>query len=264
MQTLEYIDGAYHTPARRVSWFARRFPSLAFHARYVLIVFRASWQAMRGKYDDEAWSDSSLVVLRALESVGVQFEITGIDYLRKVEGPCLVIGNHMSSLETMILPGLVRPIKAVTFVVKQSLLTYPVFGHVMRSRDPVAVTQSDPRKDLKAMLDGGIDRLKRGISLIVFPEGARATKFNPQRFNTIGVKLASRAEVPIVPVALLTDAWGAGNPSADFGRIDPARTVRIAFGPAIEVTGRGTAEQEAIVQFLQHHLDTWEYGESDV
>ncbi|WP_146448962.1 lysophospholipid acyltransferase family protein [Bythopirellula polymerisocia] len=258
MQSLQYVDGEYHTPARRVFWFARTFPSLVFHARYALIVFRSSWQAMRGKYGDEAWSDSSLAVLRALESVGVEFEITGIDYLREVEGPCLVIGNHMSSLETMVLPCLVQPIKKVTFVVKQSLLTYPVFGHVMRSRDPVAVTQTDPRRDLKSMLEGGLDRLRRGISLIVFPEGARATKFNPQRFNTIGVKLASRAGVPIVPVALRTDAWGAGNPSADFGRIDPKRKVRFAFGPAIQVTGRGTVEQEAIIQFLEHHLAKWD------
>lgn len=257
MQSLQYTDGEYYTPVRKTSWFARRFPSLAFHAQFVWIVFRASWQAMRGKYDDEAWGDSSLAVLRALESVGVQFEIRGIDYLREAEGPVLVIGNHMSSLETMILPCLVQPIKKVTFVVKQSLLTYPVFRHVMRSRDPVAVTQTDPRQDLKTMLEGGLDRLRRGISLIVFPEGARSPLFNSKRFNSIGVKLAGRAGVLIVPVALMTDAWGQGKPFADFGRIDPARKVRFAFGPAIEVTGRGAVEQEAIIQFLQHHLEKW-------
>ena len=195
--------------------------------------------------------------MRALEAVGVEFEITGIDYLRDVEGPCLVLGNHMSSLETMILPCLVRPIKEVTFVVKQSLLTYPIFCYVMRSHNPIAVTQTDPRHDLKAMLDGGLDRLKRGISIIVFPEGERSAVFKPQRFNSIGVKLAGRARVPIVPVALDTDAWERGKPFADFGRIDPARKVRFAFGPAIEVTGRGAVEQEAIIQFIQKHLETW-------
>ncbi|WP_148072299.1 lysophospholipid acyltransferase family protein [Bythopirellula goksoeyrii] len=257
MQSLQYTNGEYRTPSRKISWLARKFPSLAFHARFVIIVFRSSWQAMRGKYDDAAWSDSSLDVLRALEAVGVRFEISGINYLRDVKGPCMVIGNHQSSLETMILPCIVQPIKKVTFVVKKSLLNYPVFRHVMRSRDPIAVTQSDPRQDLKSMLEGGLDRLRRGISLIVFPEGERSTVFNAQRFNTIGVKLASRAGVPIVPVALDTAAWGRGKPFADFGCIDPSRKVRFAFGPAIKVTGRGAVEQEAIVQFLQHHLEEW-------
>ena len=47
----------------------------------------------------------------------------------------------MSSLETMVLPAIVQPIKHVTFVVKASLLNYPIFKYVMRSRDPVAVTR---------------------------------------------------------------------------------------------------------------------------
>lgn len=93
--------------------------------------------------------------------------------------------------------------------------------------------------------------------MIVFPEGERAKAFDPKRFNSIGVKLAGRANVPIVPVALRTDAWKHGKLLGDFGPIDPSKKVRIAFGPAIQVTGRGTVEQEAILQFIQHHLDQW-------
>jgi 1-acyl-sn-glycerol-3-phosphate acyltransferase len=240
-----------------VGWFARSFPSLAFHLRFVGITFVCGWQAFRGRYNDAAWAASSLYVMRKLESVGVKFEITGLNYLRQVPGACLVVGNHMSSLETMVMPAIVQPIKQVTFVVKQSLLDYPIFKYVMRSRDPVAVTTNDPRQDFKMMMEGGLERLARGTSIIIFPEGRRAVKFNPEKFNSVGIKLASRAGVPIVPVALETGAWGLGKPIADFGPINPARKVRFAFGPPLTVEGRGTAEQAKIIQFIQAKLDLW-------
>mgnify|MGYP001366556980 FL=1 len=257
MTELPYSDGVYRTSPRTVPWYARWFPSLVFHLRFIWIVLRSARQAKQGKYGDNEWVSSSLEIVEALEKVGVQFEITGIDFLRQAPTPCLVIGNHLSTLETMVLPGIVQPVKQVTFVVKQSLLTYPLFGHVMRSRDPIPVTQTDPRADLKSMLDGGQQRLVRGISIIIFPEGERATAFDPVRFNSIGAKLASRAGVPIVPVALETTAWGRGKLLGDFGRIDPRRKVRFAFAPAIAVEGRGTTEQERTMEFIQSKLGEW-------
>jgi 1-acyl-sn-glycerol-3-phosphate acyltransferase len=196
-------------------------------------------------------------VLQALEQVGVEFEVTGIDQLQRFDSPCLVVGNHMSTLETMILPGLVQPCRDVTFVVKQSLLDYPVFKHVMRSRDPIAVSQTNPRADFKAMMQGGVERLVQGRSLIVFPAGERAAKFDPARFNTIGVKLARKAGVPIVPCALDSSAWGIGRWISDVGKIDPTRKVRIAFGEPIEVEGRGTEAQAAIIEFITEKLIAW-------
>jgi 1-acyl-sn-glycerol-3-phosphate acyltransferase len=257
MRHVDLSGDTYISPPAHVGWFARLFPSLAFHLRFVGITIYCAWQAYRGRYDDDAWAASSVQMIRYLENVGVRFEITGLDHLRQVPGACLVVGNHMSSLETMVLPALVQPIKKVTFVVKQSLLNYPIFKYVMRSRDPVAVTQTDPRLDFKLMMEGGAARLARGTSIIIFPEGRRAPQFEPEKFNSVGVKLASRAGVPIVPVALETRAWGVGKPLADFGPIDPARKVRFAFGPPLTVEGRGTAEQAKIIQFIEANLDLW-------
>lgn len=257
MRQIDFSGDAYFTPPLKIGWLARTFPSLVFHWKFIRTTLACAWQAWRGKYGDDEWAESSLAMVRQLEDVGVKFEITGLDYLRQVAGPCLIVGNHMSSLETAVLPSIVQPIKHVTFVVKASLLNYPVFKYVMRTRDPVAVTQTDPRQDLKLMMEGGMERLARGTSIIVFPEGARAAKFDPARFNSVGVKLASRAGVPIVPVALETSAWGLGKPIADFGPIDPTKKVRFAFGTPMQVEGRGGAEQAALIQFIQAKLDLW-------
>lgn len=254
---LPIVDGEYRTTPRAVSWFARRFPSVSFYRQLAGIILRAGSKASRGRYGNQEWVDSSLEVLRALERVGMELEVTGMQHLERNGSPCLVVGNHMSTLETTVLPGLVQPYRDVTFVVKQSLLDYPVFKHVMRSRNPIAVSQHDVRADFKSMMDGGLERLANGISLIIFPEGKRMSTFDPARFNTIGVKLARRAGVPIVPFALETRAWAIGKWISDMGKIDPTRKVRIAFGEPIEVHGRGTDEHEAIIQFITTQLAVW-------
>lgn len=257
MEKLCYTDDSYQTAVDKVPFWAKWFPSLVFHAQFVAIVFRASAKAKRGEYDNTAWIESSLEVVRTLEAVGVSFTITGVSHITQCEGPCVFIANHMSTLETTVLPGIIQPLKDITFIVKQSLLEYPVFKYVMRSRDPIAVNRTNPREDLKAVLEGGCERLKKGISIIVFPQTTRTTAFDSAQFNTIGIKLAKKAGVPVVPLALRTDAWGNGRYIKDFGKIDPSRKVYFHFGPPIWIAGRGHAEHEAIVAFITKKLREW-------
>ncbi|MBP8303449.1 MAG: 1-acyl-sn-glycerol-3-phosphate acyltransferase [Phycisphaerae bacterium] len=258
MQKLPYTNGVYRTQPGPLSVWARLFPSLAFYPRFMWIVFQASRKSKRGEYDNPSWCHSSLGILRALESVGVRVVIEGTQNLEGFQGPCVIVANHMSMLETVVLPILVQPIRDCTFVVKQDLLEYPVFRHVMRSRDPIPVTRVSPREDLKAVLEGGEERLRRGISIILFPQTTRMTVFDPAQFNSIGVKLAHRAKVPIVPLALRTHAWENGRRLKDFGRIDRSRTVHFAFGPSLEIRGRGQEEHQAIMEFIQDRLRAWE------
>jgi 1-acyl-sn-glycerol-3-phosphate acyltransferase len=255
---LEFVDGTYRTPPRKISWLARRFPSFTFHPRLIAAVFRASAKARRSTYSDADWSHTSRVVMRALEGVGVQFEISGMQHLEKLDVPCVIAANHTGTLETAILPTIIAPFRRVTFVVKEALINYPVFKHVMRSREPIALSQNDPRADLKITLVEGVERLHRGISVVVFPEGSRSPAFKPECFNTIGIKLAHRAGVPIVPLALSTHAWALGRgPFTDFGPIDPSKPVKFAFGEPMWVQGRGTEQHRAVIDFIQAKLNAW-------
>lgn len=249
---------SYKTGPRHVSLFVKAFTSLSFYAEVIAIVARASRKAKRQRYDTAEWCSSSLEVLRALERVGVTLEITGMSSFKEIDGPCVFIGNHMSTLETFILPTIIAPFRETTFVVKQSLIDYPVFRHVMRARDPVVVGRANPRDDLKAVLEGGTDRLKAGVSIIIFPQTTRTPVFDPGQFNTIGIKLAKKAGVPVVPVALMTDAWGNGVYLKDFGKIDPSKKVRIAFGTPLSIKDRGAEEHQEIIAFIMGKLKKWE------
>jgi 1-acyl-sn-glycerol-3-phosphate acyltransferase len=95
------------------------------------------------------------------------------------------------------------------------------------------------------------------MSVVVFPQTTRTHEFDPEQFSTIGVKLARRAGVPIVPMALRTDAWDNGRLFKDFGRIHPSRTVHFEFGASLEVQGRGAEEHEAVSDFIRTRLKAW-------
>ena len=248
----------YKTEPRMMSLPARLIPSITFYSRLIAIVIRASRKAKRGQYDTREWCQSSLATLRALEHVGARIEITGIDNIRTTTGPCVFIGNHMSTLETFLLPFIIAPIKETTFVVKQSLIEYPIFKYVMRSRNPITVGRSNPRDDLRAVLEGGIAVLKAGTSVIIFPQTTRTTVFDPKQFNSIGVKLARNAGVPVIPIALKTDAWGNGKYLKDFGRIDRAKPVHFAFGKPLLIGVRGSEEHQEIIDFITGKLKEWE------
>lgn len=212
---------------------------------------------MVGKYDGNAWAQSSFEVLRALEAAGMRIDVRGLGHLNSLEGPAVIIGNHMSMMETLLLPSMIGPVKPATFVVKESLLDYPVFKHIMRARKPVAVTRTNPRQDLKTVLNDGKERLGSGISIIVFPQTTRAHVFDPTQMTTIGVKLAKKARVPVVPLALKTDGWQNGRTVKDFGRLDRKKVSYFAFGEPFLVDGKGDREHKKVNKFIETHLNNW-------
>ena len=133
----------------------------------------------------------------------------------------------------------------------------PVFGPVMRSLDPIAVTRKDPRKDLTDVLEQGVRILQKGRSIVIFPQSTRSYEFDPERFNTLGVKLASRAQVPIIPIALKTDFWSNGVILRGFGKLKRREPIHIEFGPPVRLSGRGKEEHRKIIDFISSRLKAW-------
>lgn len=230
---------------------------LYFTLKYANIVLRTRNEARRGVYDDKAWAASSWYIFRLIEKTGGLFHITGMEHIDKDKEPVLFIGNHMSTLETMILPCMISPKRRVTFVVKESLVNHPLFGDVMRSRNPIVVGRTDPRRDLEAVMNDGMELLKNGISIIIFPQSTRSLEFNPEEFNSLGVKLARKAGVKVVPFALKTDFWGNGKLIKELGPLDHRKTIWFKFGEPFSVTGNGKEENQRIIDFIRDNLSVW-------
>lgn len=257
MRQLTLKNNCYKTPARTLSPWKRWWSTPVFYIGFLSIVNRAAKRAKKGNYDDDAWVKSAFEVFDLLERVGISLAISGVENITKEKGPCVFIGNHMSMMETLLLPTIIVPLKPATFVVKQSLLEYPIFKYIMRSRNPIAVTRTNPRQDLKTVMSQGVARLEEGCSVIVFPQTTRASTFDPSQMSTIGVKLAKKAGVPIVPLALKTDAWTNGKLMKDFGRLLIDKKCHFAFGEPVRVAEKGAAEQEIVNSFIQQKLESW-------
>jgi len=254
-----FKSGTYYTPEESKNFWKKliRHNRIYFTLKYANIVFRTRHQARSGFYDDRAWADSSYYIFRFIEKSGGRFRISGMENITKLAEPVLFIANHMSTLETMILPCLISPLRRVTFVVKESLVKHPLFGDVMRSRDPIIVGRTDPRKDLEAVMTGGLELLSKGISLIIFPQSTRSVDFKAEEFNTLGVKLARKAAVHVVPVALKTDFWGNGKLIRELGPLDSSKTIHFRFGEPFTVTGSGREENQKIIDFIKGSLKEW-------
>lgn len=237
--------------------FTRQIPGVYFYARTALTILSASRMSRIGTYSHYKTILSSLVILKTLETLGADVKIENMAAYRTLKKPCVFVGNHMSVLETFILPCLIMPYRKFTFVLKKSLTQYPIFRHIIHTLNPIVVDRTNPREDLKKVLSDGLNCLKRNVSVLIFPQTTRSLTFNPKSFNTLGVKLARKGQVPVVPLAVKTDAWGMGKVLKDIGRIDPKKPVRIAFGDPVDITGNGKLEHRLIIDFISGKLGDW-------
>ena len=211
-----------------------------------------------GSFTLKLFSELAYDMTRAVESTGATVSFEGFDALRPLKGrPFVVVANHMSLVETMVLPAGVFSANDMTVVAKRSLTKYPAFGKILASCKPILLDRKNARKDLADTLEQGTALLKGGVSILLFPQGHRAEQFDPRKFNSLGAKLATRAGVPLVPVACKTDFARPGWLLKDFGPIDPSRPVRFACGPVLDPSLPQHELQERCTAHIASALSKW-------
>lgn len=252
-----FNESKYETSGNKRNIFDRLFLNTRWYFVYGYgkEVLKGRNLAVKNRYDTSEWVNASYRILQNIEKSGGKVFIDGIDNISKVEGPAVFVSNHMSTLETFVFPCIIAPLKQVTYVVKESLVTMPLFGHIMRSRDPIVVSRKNSRQDLLNVISQGKEHIQKGISIVLFPEGTRQEQFDPEKFNTLGIKLAKEAGVPVIPVAIKTDFWGNGKLIKDIGPIRRKEPVCISFGEPISITGNGKAEHKQVIEFISGKVD---------
>ncbi len=230
----------------------------AFYGRFINVILSARRKVLKEVYTPRELIKSGFTVMRSIEKAGGKFVITGLDNLRACKGPAVIVANHMSTLETAIFPCVIGIIRDATFVVKRSLITNAIFGPVMKSLDPIDVERKEPRKDLERVLAKGAELIAGGRSVIIFPQASRRSVFDSEKFNSLGIKLAKKAGVPVIPAALKTDLWENGKTFSTMGYIYPERTVYVDFGEAIAIDGTGKKEHEKTIDFIKSRFEIWD------
>ena len=119
------------------------------------------------------------------------------------------------------------------------------------------MSRSNPRDDLKKVFEGAGSMLKNGRSIIIFPQRTRSAELDPDQFSSIGIKLARKSNVPVVPIAIKTDMWRNGRIFKDFGPLDVSKEVYFEFGKPFHVKSNGKNEHENVISFIKSRLNDW-------
>ena len=212
----------------------------------------------RASFETNLFAEFALKPVRMMESLGAVVHYDGFDRVRNTPFPVVWAANHMSPLETCALLPAVLAFSPTTIVLKESLAHYPVFGLVVRTIHTIRLRRKNAMEDLRATLEQGEQALREGRSVVVFPEGQRSLTFNPAAFNSIGVKLAQRAKVPLVPLALRTDAMQIGRLNKDLFTVHAERPVHFECGEPIPPDIPQREALERARSFIAERLAAWQ------
>ena len=190
----------------------------------------------------EPWVRFAIWLVKHL--LGIPYRLVGAENLPGQ--PVVVLAKHQSALETLVLQEIFRD---AVFVWKKEIKYLPFFGWALAVTPMIETDRSVSKSTLKRLVDQGRDRLAKGYTVIIFPEGTRSAPGSKNRYKAGGALLAVEAGVPVLPVALNSgEFWGR---NALFKRTG---TVTVSIGPAIATAG--LAPQEVL-----ERAEAWIEGE---
>ncbi|MCT8977451.1 1-acyl-sn-glycerol-3-phosphate acyltransferase [Clostridium sp. CX1] len=115
------------------------------------------------------------------------------------EGPCLFVSNHQAIFDAFLLLAGIDKLSG--FIAKKEIEKIPLIGSWLKQIDSVYIDRQNIREGMKA-INQGVENLKKGWSMIIFPEGTRSLKSEMGEFKKGSMKLALKAKVPIVPITI--------------------------------------------------------------
>ena len=134
-----------------------------------------------------------------------RIEVKGLDKIPE-EGPCLIVCNHVSFVDALILGGSIR--RPVRFVMYHKIFRMPGLGFIFRTAKAIPIA---PAKENAALMNKAFDdiaaELAAGNVVGIFPEGGITYDGQITPFRSGVEKVLQRTPVPVVPVAL-RGLWG--------------------------------------------------------
>jgi 1-acyl-sn-glycerol-3-phosphate acyltransferase len=126
-------------------------------------------------------------------------KVTGLDKI-DTSKPHVYAVNHASAMDIPVL--YVHLPFQFRIVFKKELLAYPIVGWQLKRSGQVCIDQQKPTNSLTA-IRSAVKSLKAGMPLVIYPEGGRTPDGEIKPFLPGAFFLAIKAQVDIVPVALI-------------------------------------------------------------
>ena len=236
----------------------RAILALLFAILYLIIgipVLFVEW--IIGKFNRQAADISQLRMVQwafrvILFICGTRLTIIGEENVPK-DQPVLYIGNHRSYFDIIITYS--RCPRLTGYVAKDSMKKVPLLSVWMSRLHCLFINRSDVKEALKTIL-AGIDNIKNGISMCIFPEGTRSKTGELGKAQPGALMMASKAKATIVPACII------GTDYKRHGRIWPKVTVR--FGKPMPFPEDAVVNKEflhAMTEELMQHIAKLQAGE---
>lgn len=186
-----------------------------------------------GKWNPDLKSRSSLAIVNwafrwVIRLSGIKVIVKGEENIPK-DTAVLYVGNHRSYYDIIL--TYVRVPRPTGYVAKIEMLKIPLLSIWMKNLHCLFLDRKDIKQGLKTIL-AGVDLVKSGISVCIFPEGTRnKTKDTFLPFHDGSFKIAEKGGVPVIPMSIV-------NSSAVFEDHMPKirkSTVVIEYGKPIDI-----------------------------
>lgn len=204
---------------------------------YALVVFASYPLAPINRYRIiSGWAHIMLFLIRII--CGIHYRVLGIENIP--DTPSIVLSKHQSAWETLAFQQIFPP---QVWVLKKELLHIPFFGWGLALTSPIAINRNLGRTALKQIVKQGKERLKKGLWIVVFPEGTRVDPGKKGKYGIGGAWLATNTGAPVVPVAHNAGVYWGKNSFIKFPGI-----ITVSIGTPIDPSGMSASELNARVE----------------
>ena len=129
---------------------------------------------------------------------GTRMYVRGREKIKKGR-PYIIMSNHQSLFDVWALIAKL-PLQ-LRWIVKSDIKKIPVFGLALERMGHIYVDRKRYREAFSG-LDAAFEKIKEGISVVVFPEGTRSRDGRLQKFHKGGALIAVRSGIPILPLTV--------------------------------------------------------------
>jgi 1-acyl-sn-glycerol-3-phosphate acyltransferase len=161
----------------------------------------------------------------------------------------ILVANHYSYFDIpVIIAAVPQPIR---FMAKISLFKIPIFGWALGRAGFIPIDRKNRRTAVKSF-ELAAQRIRKGNTIVVFPEEGRSRNRQMRPFQRGGFLLALKSELPILPMAIdgTYDVFRVGAT-----RITPA-PVTLKVGEPIATLGRSVREKEQLAEQSRSQIET--------
>ena len=180
-----------------------------------------------------------LAVWGAKVILGIRWQLIGAENLPK--GSAVILSKHQSAWETMFLISHLP--NDMCFVYKRELHRIPFFGWGLALLNMIPIDRAKSRDAFEQVVQVGQKRLDEGRWPILFPEGTRVAPGKTVRYKQGGAALATRCQVPVIPIA-----HNAGECWPRNAFIKTPGLITVSIGPLIETKDRSAPEVNRAVE----------------